>query len=547
MSTSKRLTALFAAALMGVSACGTASAESAPGTGTTTVELEYLAANSSLGKPTVSLKTSNGKVALTWNKQSGADGYKVYYSADGKSYKLVKTTAKLKYSAKAPAKGSYRVRAYAKQDGKTVYGRFSKAVSIGGGLLPNTDKTLTILSWEQNSEIPEIAAAFEEDTGINVELVYCGDNTANARVGYKDYITSGKGDADLIIMESELMGDFISDNKLTAPLSALGLTREDFPNAFEYTLDVGSFRGDLKAVSYIACPGAFLYRADLAEQYLGVDSPEEMGALISSWDDFAETGKLLAEKSDNAVAIQSTYQGMWNAFRCNPTAWVKDGDLDDTKMRDFLDLMRVMKSDKSVRNTAMWDAPWFNSIYDGTALGEFVPTWGLMDSEGSVLSYMANGAFNDSKDGSETRRLAICEGPGGWYWGGTYIGVAKTCNSRSQAKRFLEYTCRNAKSMRKLSGIDSSMFMNNRKVVSAAKPQNSLLENSNYYDVLIKSAEDISYKNGNANDDLIADSAWENMYEILTDDESTIDDWEYNDALLYFGHFVGCSIPLWKG
>ena len=195
----------------------------------------------------------------------------------------------------------------------------------------------------------------------------------------------------------------------------------------------------------------------------------------------------------------------------------------------------------------MWDAPWFNSIYDGTALGEFVPTWGLMDSEGSVLSYMANGAFNDGKDASETRRLAICEGPGGWYWGGTYIGVAKTCNSRSQAKRFLEYTCRNAKSMRKLSGIDSSMFMNNRKVVSAAKPQNSLLENSNYYDVLIKSAEDISYKNGNANDDLIADVAWENMYEILTDDESTIDDWEYDDALLYFSHFVGCSIPLWKG
>ena len=37
------------------------------------------------------------------------------------------------------------------------------------------------------------------------------------------------------------------------------------------------------------------------------------------------------------------------------------------------------------------------------------------------------------------------------------------------------------------------------------------------------------------------------MYEILTDDESTIDDWEYDDALLYFSHFVGCSIPLWKG
>ena len=65
--------------------------------------------------------------------------------------------------------------------------------------------------------------------------------------------------------------------------------------------------------------------------------------------------------------------------------------------------------------------------------------------------------------------------------------------------------------------------------------------------MLIKSAEDISYKNGNANDDLIADVAWENMYEILTDDESTIDDWEYDDALLYFSHFVGCSIPLWKG
>ena len=96
MSSVKRLTAMFAAAVMAVSACGTASAESAPGAVTTTVEREFLASNSTLGKPTVSLKTSNGKVVLTWNKQSGADGYKVYYSANGKSYKLVKTTAKLK-------------------------------------------------------------------------------------------------------------------------------------------------------------------------------------------------------------------------------------------------------------------------------------------------------------------------------------------------------------------------------------------------------------------------------------------------------------------
>lgn len=149
MSSVKRLTAMFAAAVMAVSSCGTASAESAMGTVTSTVEQEYLASNSALGKPTVSLKTSNGKVALTWNKQPGADGYKVYYSVDGRSYKLVKTTAKLKYSAKAPAKGSYRVRAYTKQDGKTIYGSFSKAVSVGSGLLPNTDKTLTILSWSR--------------------------------------------------------------------------------------------------------------------------------------------------------------------------------------------------------------------------------------------------------------------------------------------------------------------------------------------------------------------------------------------------------------
>ena len=88
-----------------------------------------------LGKVKIAATDSENytTIRVTWNKVSGANGYRVYRSAskDGK-YTAIGSTAKnsaVTFLDKKAATGTtyyYKVRAYRKVNGKTVYGSFSK-------------------------------------------------------------------------------------------------------------------------------------------------------------------------------------------------------------------------------------------------------------------------------------------------------------------------------------------------------------------------------------------------------------------------------------
>ena len=78
------------------------------------------------------VKKSNKEVKITYTKIKGTTGYKVYYSTKkNKGYKLIKTLGSSKNSVKfKPKKGKkyyYRVRAYKKDNNKTVYSPYSNS------------------------------------------------------------------------------------------------------------------------------------------------------------------------------------------------------------------------------------------------------------------------------------------------------------------------------------------------------------------------------------------------------------------------------------
>ena len=359
----------------------------------------------------------------------------------------------------------------------------SDAEQAPAATLGDDGDCLTILAWETNSDIVKMVDFFRQSKGYTedqVKFVGVGEKGENARDQYKQYL-KGEDDADLMIYDADWVADYINDDNLTAPYSAIGLAPSDFTEAFSYTLDYGTNdAGVFKAASFQATPGGFVYRADLAQQYLGVSTPDEMQALISDWDKFQETGKKLYEASNGATSLQATEGGLWQVFQSNRTqAWVVDGKLVMDNAEDFYDIAKAMQDNHSLAGVPQWDQAWYNAIMDGTALGDFVPTWGLTTTGGgSILENFTNGG--DTELG---KNMAICEGPSGWFWGGSYFGVSTKCDNATLAKEFIEFFCKDAESMKGYAA-ESGDFMNNKTVMTEATISNPLLNGQDHYKVL---------------------------------------------------------------
>lgn len=362
---------------------------------------------------------------------------------------------------------------------------------------------LTILAWSGNSDIVKMVKFFIENTDYTedqVKFVAVGEDGEGARDQYKQYL-KGDDDADLMIFDADWVTDYINDDTLTVPYSAIGLSKADFTDAFSYTLDYGtSENGVFKAASFQATPGGFVYRADLAKEYLGVNSPAEMQELVKDWDTFQATANTLYETSGGKTAIQATEGGLWQVYQSNRTqAWVVDGKLVMDNAEDFYDIAKSMMDAGTLAGVPQWDSAWYAAIQDGSALGDFVPTWGLTTTGGgSILENFAGAQFDKNANCTSTvlnaDQLAICEGPSGWFWGGSYFGVTTKCDNKTIAKDFIEFFCINSETMGAYAA-QTGDFMNNKVTMSSATTSNVYLNGQNHYEILVSVLDNLDLSN----------------------------------------------------
>jgi len=338
-----------------------------------------------------------------------------------------------------------------------------------------------------------------------------------------------------MIFDADWVADYINDDELTADYSTIGLSKDDFSDAFSYTLSWGTDEnGVFKAASFQATPGGFVYRADLAEQYLGVTSPEEMQEKISDWDKFQATGVELYEASNGATSLQATEGGLWQVFQSNRTQpWVVDGKLVMDTAEDFYDIAKEMYDNKTLAGVPQWDSAWYAAIQDGTALGDFVPTWGLTTTGGgSILENFTN------SDEALGANMAICEGPSGWFWGGSYFGVTTKCDNPTLAKEFIEFFCKDAESMAAYAS-ETGDFMNNQTVMSEATTSNPLLNGQDHYKVLVNVLGTLDLEGKVTKYDSVIKSAFNDSVNGYLDGTYATKD----DAILAFKSAVATSYP----
>lgn len=138
---------------------------------------KVVSAAAELAAPVLSVKAvSASKVKLTWKIVDGAFGYKIYkYSSSKKAYSEEKTIKKGKTASwvnknlKSGTTVKYKMRAYAKANGKTIYSGYSaiKSVTLKSAKKPSKPKT------DKKPENSKGGTVYITDTGLKYHRGSC--------------------------------------------------------------------------------------------------------------------------------------------------------------------------------------------------------------------------------------------------------------------------------------------------------------------------------------------------------------------------------------
>ena len=395
--------------------------------------------------------------------------------------------------------------------------------------LTDEDETLSLLSWSGNEDMQLMIDFYCEKTGFDknkIKVVTQGDSGGAAKEAYQNYL-KGTGDADILYCDAGWAQLYENNNAamvanvggdLVMPLSELGITKDQQPNAYPYTLQVGTnAKGEFVGATWQATPGCFVYNAKLAKQYLDVETPEDMQALVKDWDTFEQTAAKLKEASNGAVKMVCTEAGLWQVKQCDKKdKWVKDDVFAFTgEAESFIDFAKKYTDEGYVdANIGTWCTAWWNTLNDGSALGEFIPTWGLKGTSGSMLFNFAAGAQDVPKvdddgnpvlddegkqvmesvvnDSAATDLFSACAGPQSWYWGGTYMCVAAKCNTKKTAADWIKFFTQNEDAMKEYAQKNGD-FMNSTKAMEGVTYKNPvLIDGQDQFAILFNEAKKIN-------------------------------------------------------
>lgn len=307
----------------------------------------------------------------------------------------------------------------------TELGAIDASVKTGGD-------TFTVAAWNAD-DVPYLIAQWKGCTveevgtldGINFVSFGVGGGEASER--YDKMFSAGE-DLDVYFAEADWALKYINDDTKTLALEKLGFSDANFAEIYSYTDEIGKDKnGVRKGVSWQAAAGGFAYRADLAETYLGVTSPEEMQAKIGNWDDFVAAAQTISEQSGGKTALADTLGGMWQAFACGRTQpWVVDNTLViDDFCEDFANTAKALWDCGGITQNNQWTDEWTAAAVKDSCMGYFVSTWGYA------------GFFKDAATPT-AGQWAVCQGPQAYYWGGTWMVVNPATDNGEEAQDFIK-------------------------------------------------------------------------------------------------------------
>lgn len=318
-------------------------------------------------------------------------------------------------------------------------------VGTPDGTLGEGGDALTILCWTED-DLKFMYDVVANSTGMAKEMMVYKNVGASGGEANEKYaqVFAADEDVDLFFCDADWNMAYQNNDEYSAPLSGVGISEDMYTNAFDYTVPMGKdVNGVLKGVTWQVAAGGYAYRTDLAEEYLGITTPEDMQAAIGDWDAFWATAATVYEASEGVTAMADSLGGVWRAYSNGnrTSAWVQDGVItaDNSKacLGDFINMAKTNYDAGYISTASQWTEDWLpQGMSAGTqankTMGFFFPTWSL--GAGSQLS-QAEG--EEGAEGSTYGLYNVVAGPTGWFWGGTWICVSPKTDNATEAGQFL--------------------------------------------------------------------------------------------------------------
>ena len=260
--------------------------------------------------------------------------------------------------------------------------------------------------------------------------------TPNEGTAYQDNLDSNlakQADADadskidIFLVEADYALKYVDSNASLA-LSDLGITDADVANQYQYTKDVVTdMNGNLKGSSWQGCPGVLIYNRAAATEVLGADDYDTVQAAVKDWDTFNATA---AKMKEAGYLMTSTVYDTYRVYSNNVTSkWVQDGVITvDANIAKWCEDAKAMVDNGYSTTFDLWSEEWSAGFYPaGKVFCYFGPAWLInfcmaADQEGSIGYEGGWGA---------------CEGPQGFYWGGTWVCAANGTDNATLVKEII--------------------------------------------------------------------------------------------------------------
>ena len=368
-------------------------------------------------------------------------------------------------------------------------------------------QVLNIWCWNDefqtrfNDYYPEVAEVAEDGstTTLNDGTVVNWVVEPNADNNYQNKLDEAllaqeSADADskidIFLVEADYARKY-TNSDATMAIADLGVL-DATSDQYDYTKEVVSDAdGNVKGVSWQACPGLIAYRRSIANEVLGSDDPETVQAALADWDKFGETAQKM---SDAGYKMLSGYDDTFRPFYNNDAApFVEDGKTlnVDQNIMDWVNMTKDY-TDKGFNNkTSLWTAEW--AADQGKDAKVFcIPacTWEI----DFTLTGNADPDGTQDPEQSAWGDYAVCVGPVSWCWGGTWVCAATGTDNEELVADIMTKMTTDADILNKIA-TEKGDFVNSKSVIddlAANYEGNSFLGGQNHYALLSDSAAGLS-------------------------------------------------------